>query len=212
MFTGLIETIGTIRQAAGESPRRITVASSIPNEDVAIGDSVAIDGVCQTVVHRDSTGLTFEAATETLRRTTLGSLRVGDKVHLERALRLDGRLDGHLVMGHVDGVGKVTRLEQRQSALYVSVDAPKEVARLTVARGSIAMAGVSLTVTDVSGNVVTVALIPHTLIATRFGELRVGADVNLEADLLARYVERLLEGSETPGSLTEEWLKDKGFA
>jgi riboflavin synthase len=212
MFTGLIEAVGTVSEAAGDSPRRLTLHSAIPTADVNIGDSIAVDGACLTVVHKTSDSLTFEAATETLKRTTTGELRAGDAVHLERSLRLADRLDGHLVMGHVDGIGVVRALEPRGSALYLRVAAPAEVVRLTVPRGSIAIAGCSLTVTDVEGDLISVGLIPHTLAATRFGRMRVGCRVNLEADLLARYVERLLSSSTGSPSLTVEWLKDRGFA
>jgi riboflavin synthase len=211
MFTGLIETVGTVRAATGNAPLRLTVASSLPSDEIAIGDSVAIDGACLTVVARGAGVLTFEAATETLARTTMGDLTVGDRVHLERSIQLGGRLDGHLVMGHVDGIGTVTVAEMRGSAWYLGVDAPADVARLTVPRGSIAIAGCSLTVTDVRDHTILVALIPHTLSATRFADLRPGSRVNLEADLLARYVEKLLAAREG-GSLTVEYLKDKGFA
>jgi riboflavin synthase len=212
MFTGLIETVGTVRAAVGTAPLRLTIASSLPGDEIAIGDSIAIDGVCLTVVEKAPGALTFEAATETLARTTMGGSKVGDHVHLERALQLGGRLDGHLVQGHVDGIGTVSVMERRGSALYLGVDAPEDVARLTVPRGSIAIAGCSLTVTEVAGNTIFVALIPHTLEGTRFGELRRGSRVNLEADLLARYVDKLLGARSGEGSLTVEFLKDKGFA
>jgi riboflavin synthase len=212
MFTGLIETVGKVRAAVGNAPLRLSVASSLPNDEISIGDSVAIDGVCLTVVEKAPGVLTFEAATETLARTTMGNLAVGDRVHLERALQLGGRLDGHLVQGHVDGIGTVSVVEMRGSALYLGIDAPADVARLTVARGSIAIAGCSLTVTDVQADTIYVALIPHTVAGTRFGDLRRGAPVNLEADLLARYVEKLLGAQTGGGSLTVEFLKDKGFA
>jgi riboflavin synthase len=212
MFTGLIEAVGVVRGATGAAPRRLTVASAVPVEEVSIGDSVAIDGACLTVVEKGAGTLSFEAATETLARTTVGDLTVGDRVHLERSLPMGGRLDGHLVMGHVDGIGRVTALDHRGSALYLGVDAPGEVVRLTAPRGSIAIAGCSLTVTAVRDATLSVALIPHTLAATRFGELRIGDRVNLEADLLARYVDRLLGARQPGGSLTVETLKDKGFA
>ena len=210
MFTGLIETIGTVSRAGG-SPRRITISSSLPETDVRIGDSVAIDGCCLTVVAKEHGGLTFEAATETLARTTLREVGPGSRVNLERALPIGGRLDGHLVMGHVDGVGVVRSREQRESALYFGFSVPEEVARLSAPRGSIAIAGVSLTVTDVQGEMLFVAVIPHTLEKTTLKEIAPGSRVNLEADLLARYVARLLQGGSGRGSLTVEFLKDKGF-
>jgi len=212
MFTGLVETVGTIAAAAGDSPRRLTITSELPGADTKLGDSVAIDGCCLTVVEIGNGTLSFEAATETLARTTLGSLRQGDRVNLERALAVGDRLGGHFVSGHVDGIGTVRVREQRGSALYLGVDAPDEVARLTSPRGSIAIAGVSLTVTDVQGSVIYVGLIPHTLEVTTLGKLQTGSPVNLEADLLARYVDRLLGSGKRGGSLTAQYLKDNGFA
>jgi riboflavin synthase len=192
MFTGLVETMGTVVAATGSTPRRLTIQSPLPHGEVRLGDSVAVDGCCLTVVAADATGLAFEAATETLARTTLGGLAVGARVNLERALRLGDRLGGHLVAGHVDGVGTVRERAQRGSALYVGIEAPREVGRLTAPRGSITVAGVSLTVTEVRDMTFWVGLIPHTLGATTLGALQVGDRVNLEADLLARYLERLL--------------------
>ena len=213
MFTGLIETVGIVRAVTDDSPRRLSIASAIPAVEVEIGDSIAIDGCCLTVVENAKDHLCFEAATETLARTTLADLRAGDRVNLERSLLAGGRLDGHLVMGHVDGIGVVQHKEQRQSAVYLGVAAPRQVALLTASRGSTAIAGVSLTVTDVRGEVIEVALIPHTLTHTTLTDLRVGSRVNVEADILARYVARLVGAPqiEAEPSLTEEYLKDKGF-
>jgi len=213
MFTGLIETIGTVRQATGSSPLRLTVASSLPTAEVAIGDSIAIDGCCLTVVAKRDAELTFEAATETLARTTLGALAVSQQVNLERALRVGERLDGHFVTGHVDGLGRVASREQRDSALYLGIEAPPDLAPLIAAQGSVAVAGVSLTVTKVEGARFYVGLIPHTLRATTLGAVRVGARLNVEADLVARYIARLLEtrGGAPGGALTRQFLADKGF-
>lgn len=209
MFTGLVETIGTVRTASGEQPRRLTIESSLPNAD--IGESIAIDGCCLTVVEISAQGLAFEAATETLKRTTLGRLSAGDRVNLERSLVVGDRLGGHIVTGHVDCIGIVRVREQRDSALTLGIEVPPEVARLTAARGSTTLAGVSLTVTEVTDEIISVGLIPHTLSATTLGERKLGDSINVEADLLARYVERLLQGSRQEGSLTVEFLKDKGF-
>jgi len=172
---------------------------------------VAIEGCCLTVVAQAASTLTFEAASETLKRTTLGELRVGAPVNLERALAVGGRLDGHLVMGHVDGVGVVRALRQEGSALYLTVAVSDEIIRLTAARGSTTLSGVSLTVTRVERDELTVALIPHTLAQTTLPLLKVGDRLNVEADVLARYVARLLEGPTKGPTLTVDYLKDKGF-
>lgn len=192
MFTGLVETVGEVTQAEGAAPLRLTVRAALPLTEIVLGESIAIDGCCLTVVQASADGLVFEAATETLQRTTLGKLRPGARVNLERALRFGDRLGGHLVAGHVDGVGTVHALEQIDSALYMSIAAPQDLAPLLAPRGSVTVAGVSLTVTAVRGAVFTVALIPHTLAVTTLKTFEVGDPVNLEADLLARYVERLL--------------------
>jgi|MDTC01.2.fsa_nt_gb riboflavin synthase len=214
MFTGLVEAVGTLVEVRGSSPKRLLIRSNIPTSEVALGDSVAIDGCCLTVVAKTGETLEFEAATETLALTTLGNFRAGRRVHLERALRVGDRLDGHMVAGHVDGVGILRSREQRASALYLGVEAPESVSRLTVDRGSITLDGVSLTVTEVKDRIIWVGLIPHTLSETTLGELKIGDPLNLEADMIARYVAKLMTGMEPPqgGGLTVEYLKGKGFA
>jgi riboflavin synthase len=191
MFTGLVEAVGTVTEALGDSPKRITIQS--PYEDVAIGASIAIDGCCLTVVEKGPKGLTFEAATETLERTTIGRLTEGSRVNLERSLKLGDRLDGHLVLGHVDGLGTVRERKQVGSAWYLAIEAPADLAPLIATRGSVTIAGVSLTVVDVQGAVFKVGLIPHTWQVTTLADYAVGAPINLEADVMARYVQRLLD-------------------
>ncbi len=214
MFTGLVETTGVVSAATGESPRRLTIESALPAERVEIGASICIDGCCLTVVEKGVNTLSFEAATETLLRTTIGNLRKGDVVNLEQSLTPNSRLGGHYVMGHVDGVGKVVSAKRVQSALYVGIEAPKEIIRYIAPRGSITISGVSLTVTGVEDRIFFVGLIPHTLEVTAPGPWTVGNDVNLEVDVIARYLERLIQAGVTPEAkgLTEEFLKDKGFS
>lgn len=195
MFTGLVETVGTVHDAIGASPRRLTIEAELNVTEVAIGDSIAIDGCCLTVVAKQGRGLTFEAATETLKRTTLGELTAGSAVNLEQSLRVGERLGGHLVMGHVDGVGAVRSVEQRDSAWYIAIQAPTALAPFIASQGSITVAGVSLTVTDVRDDVFSVAIIPHTWQVTTLRALQPGSRVNLEVDVVARYVGRLLESA-----------------
>lgn len=193
MFTGLVEAVGQVLQIQGDSPRRLTIrAPQLGCQDIPLGASIAIDGCCLTVVQASTDSLTFEAATETLQRTTIGALEVGKSVNLEQALRVGDRLGGHLVAGHVDGVGVVRALDQRGSALYVGVQVPADILRLSAPRGSITLAGVSLTVTDVDDrqSMVWVGLIPHTLEVTTLGQWQIGTAINVEADLVARYVTR----------------------
>ncbi|MEL6547524.1 MAG: riboflavin synthase [Myxococcota bacterium] len=214
MFTGLVETTGVVKAVRGDSPRRLTVESAIPTEQVEMGASICIDGCCLTVVEIGDRELSFEAATETLARTTIGRLAVGDVVNLEQSLTPSSRLGGHYVMGHVDGVGRVASADKRGSALYVGIDVPEEIARYIAPRGSITISGVSLTVTGVEGRRFFVGLIPHTLEVTAPGPWVVGNEVNLEVDVIARYLERLIQSGVTPGAgaLTEQFLKDKGFS
>ncbi|HSI05382.1 MAG TPA: riboflavin synthase [Myxococcota bacterium] len=193
MFTGLVEAVGTVTQATGSSPRRITIHSAYDAAEVDIGASIAIDGCCLTVVEKAALGLTFEAATETLKRTTIGHLKEGSRVNLERSLKLGDRLDGHLVLGHVDGLGTIRERKQVDSAWYVAIEAPPDLAPLIATRGSVTIAGVSLTVVDVQGAVFQVGLIPHTWEVTTLADYVVGAPINLEADVMARYVQRLLD-------------------
>jgi len=205
MFTGIVEVMGTV---TGVEPRgdRTTLEIEAPTiaSDLAVGDSVAVNGGCLTVVGRDASRLCFEAVRETLERTSLGELRVGSRVNLERALRAGGRLDGHIVQGHVDGTGCVGRLERDGDDVRLYVDCGPEIAGFLVEKGSVAVDGVSLTVVGVGEAGFDVAIIPHTLAATTLGERRPGDRVNLEADVLGKYVkrylERILPGSDEHGS------------
>jgi riboflavin synthase alpha subunit len=185
MFTGLVREVGTV---VSFEDGRLRVESSIA---AAVGDSVAIDGVCLTVVDGDHKTLAFDAVPETLARTTLGRLGPGTAVNLEAALRAGEPLGGHYVQGHIDGTGRVRSVEDEGEGKRVWVDAPKEILRYCVEKGSIAVDGVSLTVAGLDDDGFAVALVPHTLEATTLGKAASGDAVNLEADVLAKYVERL---------------------
>jgi riboflavin synthase len=185
MFTGLVREVGTV---AAFEDGRLRVESGIA---ASIGDSVAIDGVCLTVVDGDRKTLAFDAVPETLSRTTLGRLEQGAAVNLEPALRAGEALGGHYVQGHVDGVGRIRSVETEGDGKRVWVDAPSEILRYCVEKGSIAVDGVSLTVADLDDGGFAVALVPHTLEATTLGTTAAGDEVNLETDVLAKYVEKL---------------------
>jgi len=195
VFTGIVQAVGEVTaSAAAADGARIDVASgALPLADVRIGDSVAVSGCCLTVVAMTAATLSFDVSAETLRCTT--GFALGRRVNLELALRLADRLGGHLMSGHVDGVGTVTAMAAVAGDPYgswrLAVDAPAPLSRLIAAKGSISVDGVSLTVNDVRGGNFAVNLIPHTLAATTLGVLTAGAAVNLEADLVARYVARL---------------------
>ncbi len=188
MFTGLIREVGTVIAF----PRfRLVVRST---QEASVGDSIAIDGVCLTVVHVADDGLAFDVVPETLNRTALGDLKPGSRVNIEPALQAGDALGGHFVQGHVDAVGAVRSLEPEGDGKRVWFDAPTEVLRYVVEKGSIAIQGTSLTIAAVDDGGFAVALIPHTLEATTLGGLRPRDRVNLEVDVLAKYVEKLLPG------------------
>ncbi len=194
MFTGIIERVGSVGAVERRgSTLRIEIDAGPVAEGVRIGDSVAVNGGCLTVTAAVGERLSFEAVAETLDRTALGDLVAGSRVNLERALRADGRFDGHIVQGHVDGTGRVRELRREGDDVRLLVDCAAELAGQLVEKGSVAIDGVSLTVAGVSGKGFEVALIPHTLEATTLGALRPSDRVNLEADVLGKYVKRYLD-------------------
>ena len=200
MFTGLIEEVGLVSAVEdGGGRRRLQIEANLVRDNVQIGESITVNGACQTVVELDDASFVVESVEETLRRTTLGDLIPGNRVNLERSLRLQDRLGGHLVAGHVDGVGIVRQLERRDGDAFLEIEAPAALRRYIASKGSIAVDGISLTVVDVIDSVFTVAIIPHTLQHTNLSETRSGGRVNLEVDLVARYVERLYLGQQEPG-------------
>jgi riboflavin synthase len=194
MFTGIVETVGKIVQLERSGDlASIAVDAPAVSAGVKSGDSIAVNGACLTVIATDGGRLTFEAVAETLARTNLGELTIGSRVNLERAMRVDQRLDGHIVQGHVDAVGRVRALRREGGDVRLFVDCDSSLSSLLVEKGSVAIDGVSLTVvrTDVTG--FDVALIPHTLESTTLGQRCVGDRVNLEADVLGKYVKRYVE-------------------
>jgi riboflavin synthase len=194
MFTGIVEERGAVAEI---SATRLRVAARTVSADARIGDSIAVNGVCLTVVERSDEHLSFDVSEETLRRTSFSRLRAGDAVNLERPVTLMSRLGGHLVQGHVDGVGEVAALERTSDGgAWVTVRAPDALGRYLVEKGSVTVDGISLTVAAIDGATFSVALIPHTLDVTTLGTAEVGHPVNLEVDVIARYVESLLVGSE----------------
>lgn len=193
MFTGIVESLADVAQVVEEPPgRRIVIASPLAAPDAALGDSIALNGCCLTVVAREADRLSFEAGPETLARTNLGRLGAGSQVNLERSLRLGDRMGGHVVTGHVDGLGRLAERHDDGAWSTLWFDAPAALLRQMVSKGSIAVDGVSLTLVDVTNKQFSVALIPHTLAVTTLGQLQVGDAVNLETDLLAKYVEKQL--------------------
>ena len=198
MFTGIVRELGRVASVAGgDDGVRLEVEAPATAAAASLGDSVALDGVCLTVTAVENGRMAFDAVPETLGRTALGRLAAGDGLNVEPALRAGEPLGGHYVQGHVDAVGRVRSVEPEGEGRRVWVDAPAEVLRLCVEKGSVAVQGVSLTVAELDQRGFAVALVPHTLAATTLGALEPGDAVNLEADVLAKYVERLLSARAT---------------
>jgi riboflavin synthase len=201
MFTGIVQEIGTVKRvepqagaagAAGAHDRRLTISGArIARERLALGDSICVDGVCLTVAGHDDAGFIVDVSGETLRVTTLGTKQAGARVNLEPALRAGDALGGHWVSGHVDGIAEVLSVAEDARSLQVELVAPAGLSRYIARKGSVTLDGVSLTVNEVDGHKFTINLIPHTLEATTLRSLARGTRLNLEIDLLARYVERL---------------------
>jgi riboflavin synthase len=190
MFTGIVEERGVVREVG---TMRLSIGCRTVTSDATEGASIAVNGACLTVVERSDKHLAFDVSEETLRRTSFSRLRAGDPVNLERPLTLSSRLGGHLVQGHVDGVGEVVAIDPAEDgSAWITVRAPEPVARYLVDKGSVCVDGVSLTVASRDGETFSVALIPHTLEATTLGTAEVGDPLNLEVDVIAKYVEALL--------------------
>ncbi len=212
MFSGIVEEVGTVQRwlRRGDSAS-LTIRAGQVLEGTRLGDSIAVNGTCLTVTRLSGDTFSVDLTPETLRRTNLGLLLPGDPVNLERSLAVGSRIGGHFVQGHVDGVGQVRTLRREGASVVIGFSAPPEVMRYVVVKGFIAVDGMSLTVVDRLEDGFTVAIIPYTLEHTIAGNYRVGTVVNLEADILGKYVERLLEGRRPHSGLTEAFLSDRGF-
>ena len=216
MFTGIIEEVGTVRRVLSGGPAgEISIRAASVLEGTHIGDSIAVNGVCLTVTGMTGDGFTADVMPETLRRTNLGRLNSDSRVNLERAMAAGGRFGGHIVSGHIDGVGTIRSMRREENAVWVTIAAPTPILRLIVEKGSIAIDGVSLTVAEVTSETFSVSIIPHTGAQTILLSKRPGEQVNLENDVVGKYVQRLLEPyqTETPksGGITEEFLMQYGF-
>lgn len=213
MFTGIIQAVGRIArlEPRGGDVRLTVDTAGLDMADVALGDSIAVSGVCLTVIEFDASSFAADVSNETLAHTTLGKHKAGDPVNLEKALRLADRLGGHMVSGHVDGAGKVVSVVPDGRSQRWTFEVPSELARYIAHKGSVCIDGTSLTVNEVNGNRFGVNLIPHTVEHTAFSARRPGDAVNIEVDVVARYVERLLASGDSP-RLDEAFLKQHGFA
>ena len=215
MFTGIVEEMGVIRAIRrGAHSSVLSIGAQAILSYLKIGDSVAVNGVCLTATGTDSGGFTADVMHETLDRSSLGSLSVGSRVNLERAMAADGRFGGHIVSGHIDGTGRITATRRDDNAVWYTVEAAPSLLRYVVEKGSVTIDGISLTVAAVTERGFSVSIIPHTAAVTILGEKRAGATVNLETDIIGKYVEKLLRPQpETPppGGITWDFLAENGF-
>lgn len=216
MFTGIIEAVGRVKSLERKGDyARIEIFVEIPLSDIKVGDSVAVNGVCLTVTSRLGNTFWADISSETLNVTTLGTLKVGDRVNVERPLQMGARFGGHLVQGHVDGVGRVIKIQEVKEGQEITISVPEHLTKYIVDKGSVAVDGVSLTVVRCKEGEFTVSLIPHTLSNTTLGSIKEGAVVNLEVDIVGKYVEKLKfidsDNYHEPSRITEEFLKRHGF-
>lgn len=214
MFTGLIEDLGTLGDLRiGADQARLTVATKLPMAELSLGESIAVNGVCLTVTAFGDGAFSADVSPETLKCTTLGNLKRGTQVNLERALCLSDRLGGHLVTGHVDGLGRIVERRKDGNAWRFKFETDANVSALLVAKGSVAIEGISLTVNEVVANTFSLAIIPLTLAKTSLQDRKIGDDVNIETDLIGKYVARFLQAGSTakPQGVTMDLLAKNGF-
>jgi riboflavin synthase len=219
MFTGIIEGFGTIREIRPEGQgKRMTVDADFFLEQTKIGDSICVSGACLTVVMIDGKRFTVDVSPETLAKTTFKSAKIGDRVNLERALRLSDRIDGHLVSGHIDGIGSVTLKQNMGNAIIVSFKVPEFISHYMIQKGSVAVDGISLTINNCGHDSFDVSIIPHTAKLTTIGFKKAGDLVNIETDMIGKYVERFVgdkhhdeKRKETGNSINMEFLAKSGF-
>jgi riboflavin synthase len=213
MFTGIVEGIGTVTEVQRRGDLlSLSIATPPALTDMAVSDSICVNGVCLTVTVCWDGGFQVEISPETLQRTTIGSLRPSDEVNLERALKISDRLGGHLVTGHVDATGTVAEVTRGAASLVMNIRVPRDIALYLVEKGSVTVEGVSLTVSGVRGDEFTVAIIPYTAENTTLGKKKIGDGVNIEVDIIGKYVKRFLEGGNgKAGGIDEAFLAEHGF-
>lgn len=214
MFTGIIEEIGIVEKIipiAGGITIKIKADKIL--DDIAVNDSVCIDGVCLTVIKSDKSSFWFDAVGATLEKTTFNKVKADTSVNLERSVRLSDRLGGHLVQGHVNGIGIISEIKKLGENYLVKIIIPEELERYLIKEGSIAINGISLTIADLDGNEISISVIPHTWQNTNFKDKKVNEKVNVEIDILAKYVEKLLakRSDNSDKNITEGWLKELGY-
>ncbi len=220
MFTGIIEGFGTIKEMLPTGRgRRLTLEAEFDLDQTKIGDSISVSGACLTVVEIDGRRFKADLSPETLEKTTFGNARIGDRVNLERSLRLSDRLDGHLVSGHIDGLGTIKEKKQTGNAIIITFGVSETLSRYMIKKGSVAVDGISLTINNCKRSGFDVSIIPHTAKLTTMGFKRIGESVNIETDMIGKYVERFLaqegdtkkEKNMTPSSIDRQFLEKTGF-
>lgn len=213
MFTGIIEEIGTIGNMQGsEDAIQITIHAAKIIHDINLGDSISVNGVCLTVTEFTARSFTVDVMPETVKATSLNSLKAGSSVNLERAMAANGRFGGHFVTGHVDGIGTIIRKKPSANAVYYDIKVSEDITSSLVMKGSIAIDGISLTIFGLEDGKVTVSIIPHTLSETVLGGKQAGDIVNIECDMIGKYIKKFVQQStESSSSLTSDFLKENGF-
>lgn len=214
MFTGIIEEIGTVEEIKRQGISAvIKIKCSKVLEGTKEGDSIAVNGICLTVTQKENTGFQADVMTETMHRSSLSEVQVKDKVNLERAMAADGRFGGHIVSGHIDGVGTITEIRSEENAVWYTIEAEEKILHYIVEKGSVAVDGISLTVARTTESRFQVSVIPHTRKETNLTEKKVGSKVNLECDVIGKYVERFCQRKQEnqKNSITEQFLQEHGF-
>lgn len=208
MFTGIIEEVGKVSTITDE---KIIISAQTVLNGTKIGDSIAVNGVCLTVTKINTNSFEADISPETMKVTSLGNVKTGSAVNLERAMRADGRFGGHIVSGHIDGLGKGKSILKENDFYKISIELPIELTKYSVKKGSISIDGISLTIADIKDNIITVAVIPHTFRNTNLQNLRIGDFVNIETDILGKYVEKFLSTSDNRTGISMEFLMENGF-
>lgn len=208
MFTGIIEETGKILRITS---KEITIECRIVLEDSKLGDSIAVNGICLTITNLTDTTFSADISPETLRVTSLGRLSVGSSVNLERAMKANGRFGGHMVSGHIDGLGKINEIKPNGGFIELKVELNPEQEKYVIKKGSIAIDGISLTIANIEKNNITLAIIPHTFENTNLKNLKKGDIVNIEVDITAKYIEKFLSTSDNESRITLEYLQEHGF-
>ncbi|PDY48974.1 riboflavin synthase [Bacillus pseudomycoides] len=213
MFTGIVEELGTVSniRQSGEA-MKLTIAANTILSDVKLGDSIAVNGICLTVTSFTASSFTVDAMPETVRATSLRMLGTSSKVNLERAMAANGRFGGHFVTGHIDGIGTILNKKQHYNAIYYKIGIPDDLLRYCLQKGSIAVDGTSLTIFDIDESSITISLIPHTVSESIIGKKAAGDIVNIECDMIGKYIERFIsQPTKRSTSVTESFLQENGF-